>query len=301
MSEYVDPAPETKLGRMRVTAHELLREHEAAGTLPTSVRFIYYELVARGVCSKARVDSRAPTHLLIGALTDLRKAGVVPWEWIVDETRSLDDFTGAGSIEEWVGDAVEHARLDPWRGAAPLVLCESRSLAGALRRTSSRYAVRVAATNGQVGGFLHTDVAPALSPGDRVLYFGDHDLAGDDIERNTRDVLERSIGSPEWRAAVEAVGTRVVKKLSGDILKWERLALTEQQVRRYRLPVIEKRDRRFKDGRGVHEAVETEALSQQLIVAILERRLAALLPEPLEAVLRREERQRRAMQRTLSR
>ena len=28
------------------------------------------------------------------ALTDLRQNGEVPWAWIADETRSLDDFTG---------------------------------------------------------------------------------------------------------------------------------------------------------------------------------------------------------------
>ena len=43
-------------------------------------------------------------------------------------------------------------------------------------------------------------------------------------------------------------------------LDWERLALTEEQVSRYDLPRITKNDRRFKNGRGIHQAVETEAL-----------------------------------------
>jgi len=52
-------------------------------------------------------------------------------------------------------------------------------------------------------------------------------------------------------------------------------------------PII-KTDRRFKSG-GAHEAVETEALSQQLIVGIVCSRLDALLPEPLDSVRAREE------------
>jgi hypothetical protein len=51
-------------------------------------------------------------------------------------------------------------------------------------------------------------------------------------------------------------------------------------------PII-KTDRRYTSG-GAHEAVETEALSQRLIVQIVRDRLDALLPEPQEAVRSRE-------------
>jgi hypothetical protein len=274
---YVDPAPHTIIGNMRGIVFALLQEHVAAATIPTSVRFLYYELVARGIRSKEKKDSRSPTQLLIDALTDLRQAGHVPWDWIVDETRALEDFTGAESVKGWIEDVLEQARLDPWDGAPPLVLTESRSLAGVLRQTCGRYAVRLASTNGQEGGVLHTDIIPRLNAGDQVLYLGDHDLAGNDIEANTRDVLEREVGP----------------------LEWERLARKAEQVEQYHLPTITKADRRLKDGRGVHEAVETEALSQQLIVDVLVERLDELLPEPLEDVLEREERQRWAMRRVL--
>jgi hypothetical protein len=56
------------------------------------------------------------------------------------------------------------------------------------------YRACIASTNGQCGGFLRTNIAPALQPGDRVIYLGDLDLAGDHIETNTRRVLEREIG-----------------------------------------------------------------------------------------------------------
>jgi hypothetical protein len=135
----------------------------------------------------------------------------------------------------------------------------------------SDYACRVAATNGQVGGFLRTDIAPRLQPDDRVLYLGDLDLAGGQIEANTRGVLEREVGGG---------------------LRWERLALTEQQVAEHNLPTIVKRDRRYNDEHP-HEAVETEALSQTVLVDVLRRRLDALLPEPLSRVERAERQRRR--------
>jgi hypothetical protein len=48
---------------------------------------------------------------------------------------------------------------------------------------------------------------------------------------------------------------------------------------------------RFKDG-GAHEAVETEALRQQIIIEILRNQLDELLPEPLSTVQERADKQR---------
>jgi hypothetical protein len=255
----------------------LLQEHERDDALPTSARFLFYELVQRGVISKERKTAgRRPDQDMSDALTQLRERGDVPWDWIVDETRSLDDFTGAPTLRQWMLDVLPAARLDPWADDPPLILTESRSLAGVLRALVREYGGLIAATNGQCGGFLHTKIAPTLRFKQRVLYLGDLDLSGGLIEQNTRRVLEREAGA----------------------LRWERLALTRAQVDEYDLPVIEKRDRRYSDGHP-HEAVETEALSQTIIVEIVRSRLEQLLPEPLATVLERTERQRAVIQRAL--
>ena len=146
------------------------------------------------------------------------------------------------------------------------MLTESRSLSGVLDRLADQYAVKLAATNGQCGGFLHTDIAPILSPDDRVLYCGDWDWQGHQIEHNTKSVLERVIGGE---------------------LDWKRIALTEEQVRKYRLRPFEirKPDHRYKPVR-YHEAIETEALKQNVIVGIVRDALDAELPEPLAKVQR---------------
>jgi hypothetical protein len=208
----------------------------------------------------------------------LRERGHVPWDDIVDETRSVEDFSGSATVAEDLLLYLDAATLDPWRGKIPFLLTESRSLGGVLRGLVRDYRARIAATNGQVGGFLHTDVGPKLSVGDRVGYLGDLDLAGDDIEANTRRVLEEIVGGP---------------------LRWQRLALTRPQVERYDLPVIIKHDKRFKNGGGAHEAVETEALSQTLIQNIVRRWLGGLLPQPLDGVLVRERRERARLRRLI--
>jgi len=177
----------SKIGSLRLALLELLEEHERDNALPTSARFLFYELVQRGILSKQRkTQGRRPDQNISDALTDLRERGDVPWDWIVDETRSLDDSRGASTLREWMLDVLPGARLDPWAGNVPLILTESRSLAGVLRRLVDDYAVLIAATNGQVGGFLHTEIIPILRPRQQILYLGDLDLSGSQIEDNTR-------------------------------------------------------------------------------------------------------------------
>jgi hypothetical protein len=267
----------SKIEALRQALRRLYAEHQADGMLPTSARFLFYELVAAGVILKHPARKRRADQDMIDALTDLRNSGAIPWDAIIDETRSLDDFTGFATITDGVNAYMNAIRLDPWNGDAPLILTESRSLAGVLRELTRSYAVMIAPTNGQCAGFLHNQVAPRLKDETRVLYLGDYDLAGGDIENNTRSVLERYHD-----------------------LDWERLALTADQVRDHNLTRIIKSDRRFKNG-GAHEAVETEALSQRLIVQIVRDRLDVLLSQPLASVQVREEAERERLRRLLRR
>src|SRR5262249_3335880 len=108
-------------------------------------------LIARSIISKERQGARRPDQDANDALTQLRNSGEIPWDWIVDETRSPEDYSGSTSIKSAVLDYLRHAKLNPWNGETVLVLTESRSLAGVLRPIASRYRIRIASTNGQVG------------------------------------------------------------------------------------------------------------------------------------------------------
>jgi hypothetical protein len=253
------------IGSVRDALMDLYGQHRRDGALPTSARFLFYELLTLRVLSKEKNGARRPDQILHDALTQLRESGDIPWDDIVDETRSVEDYTGYASVLDGVGYLLPSVQLDPWSGGAPFVLTESRSLAGVLRGIVSEFRARISSTNGQCGGFLRTDVGPLLRPGDNVGYLGDYDLAGGQIEDNTRSKLEEIVGGE---------------------LNWTRIALTQAQVDEYSLPKIRKTDRRYKDGGGEHEAVETEALSQVVLTGMLRDWLTALLPEPLESVKR---------------
>jgi hypothetical protein len=277
----------SKIENLRRQVMRLYEQHLAAAMIPTSIRFLFYELVAlkiiekqaSGVLRPGAVGQRRPDQDVIDAITDLRESGSIPWNAIVDETRSLDDYTGWPTVAEGLGAYLNVIELDPWRGAAPLILTESRSLAGVLRALMREYRVKIAPTNGQTNGFLRNDVAPKIRAATPVLYLGDWDFSGGHIEANTRRVLEQVCGRD---------------------LDWERLALTEAQVRDpvLNLAVIDKYDRRTKT---THPSVETEALSQQVIVDIVRNRLEALLPRSLASVQEREDAERERLRRWLRR
>ena len=64
---------------------------------------------------------------------------MVPWNYIVDETRSLHSWHYAGTVYQYVENILPSARVDLWDGVPPLILCESRSLAGVLRDIAKTY------------------------------------------------------------------------------------------------------------------------------------------------------------------
>jgi hypothetical protein len=256
--------------------YQLWQEHKDAGMLPTSARFLYYELIAKGVISKTPTGKRRSDMDPASALLWLREKELIPWADIIDETRRIDNYCpGCSSILEGVLNNLDHVRTDLWRGAAPLILTESRSLAGVLRPLASEFRCRIASTNGQCNAFLRNDVAWRISSRNPVIYFGDKDDDGSNIEGNTRSILQELVGP----------------------LEWDRLALTKDQVEKYDLPVIRKFDKRDKK---FHDGVETEALSQAVIVSILRAWLQKRLPQPLDVLEQRERRQRAEIRRRLA-
>lgn len=277
--------PDTLAGRMQRAVLKVLLEHARNDEIPTNGRFVFYELEQRGVVRKStKGESRRGSkddpreQEVIDALTYLREHGFVPWSWIVDETRSLYDWPYAESFADYLDDAIDRARVNPWPGLPPLLLVESRSTAGVVRRIAGEYLAPIAATNGQVGGFLRTEVAPLLGDDRAVLYIGDWDHQGRQIETNTRGVLER---------------------LTDRELDWRRLALTEAQIERRDLGPVWKKDHRYKPALE-HEAWECEALGQGQIQTLIRDALDALLPEPLGDVLEREEEERREVREMLA-
>jgi hypothetical protein len=285
-------SPETAKGKLQRIALQRLREKDTAGEIPTSNRFLFYELEQAGLVSKRAKNldgsdsKRKPDQNLIEATTHLREIGLVPWNWIVDESRDVSSHFAPDTVADYMTTMAKHATINRFLGVpVPVILCESRGVGGVLERgVCDDYCVTVCPLGGNCHGHLRNKVAPYLrDPNTIPLYVGDHDLAGNDIEAHTRRVLEDATGRT--------------------FRNWERIMITDtqcQKLMRKGVRPIEKRDKRFKDGRP-HQAFEVEALGQAMVTSIVRRRLEQLAPEPLEGVLEREVKERAKIVKLLSR
>jgi hypothetical protein len=278
-------SPDTASGQLQRIVLAFMRAKEKKGEIPTNIRFVFYELEQQGKVSKDNLNldgtqsKRKPAQNLTDAITHLREIGAIPWDWIIDESRSVTKWRCAPTVLDFLVDVVEDARIDPWVGTKrPVILTEARTTGGVFSRgVAWEYLVPVAPTGGQCNGFLATQVAPLLLGEDtRVLYVGDFDEAGDDIEANTRHVLER----------------HTERTFTADT--WERVALTEAQTRMLKargVRPVRKKDKRYRDG-NPHLAYEAEAIGQGPIEELMRRRLEQLIPEPIEVFQEREIRER---------
>jgi hypothetical protein len=277
--------PSSRWGVLQRDCLALLRQHERDGALPTNGRFLFYELEQLGKIKKSGNSAQAVSM----ALTHLRKVGLVPWEWILDETRDVENWQYAASVYDYMLDQLDYARIDCWAGEPPpLIICEARATKGVLESLAGEYLAPITATNGQCGGFIVTGIVPLLQGNARkVLYIGDYEERGpaDQIEANTRRYIEQYSGrefTPET---------------------WTKIALTREQVNRsprLRNVAIAKYDRRYKPPFR-YEAIECEAVGQVTLERMLRARLDALLPEPLADTSIAQEEQTERMRQALAR
>jgi hypothetical protein len=114
----------SKIGDLRLALLSLLAEHERDRMLPTSNRFLFYELVTRGIISKEASpvkpgckSSRRADQDMTDASKALRDDGDVPWDWITDETRSVTNNTAYKSIKDGVLSILKGVSLNPWSWA----------------------------------------------------------------------------------------------------------------------------------------------------------------------------------------
>jgi hypothetical protein len=125
----------------------------------------------------------------------LRELGLVPWWWILDESRDVSTRRYAPSVYEYAIDTIPLARIDCWDGELPpLHICEARATRGVLERIATdEYLCPITATGGQCGGHIVNEIVPLLNGNERkVLYIGDCEERGpgDQIEANTRRYIE---------------------------------------------------------------------------------------------------------------
>lgn len=227
----------------------------AAEHNPCSVRHIFYRAVVDGMAGIGK--GRAGYGKVQRAVLDLRRDGEMPYSWIVDNTRTafrvhafdgpnafLEDMAGVYRRELW--------ERTPWRVE---VWCESDSIAGTLVDVTDRWRVPLFPIRGQSSEtFAFNAVegwcaSPARQP--IVLYVGDHDPAGLEIETALQAKM------------IAFAGLRVAPP------RFTRIGVTWQQAVELDLPGTKP-----KKDYGFPLAVEAEALPPRLLRGLVDDAIA---------------------------
>ncbi|MDE2783785.1 MAG: hypothetical protein OXK77_12580 [Gemmatimonadota bacterium] len=228
---------------------------------PLSVRHCFYRMT----------DPRRPVYVpktengyrrVQRRLTDLRRAGTLPYGRLVDSTRlghHTETFGGAGDFLERVTALYRH---DLWSSSRyhVEVWCESDSIGGVLRRTCRELAVSLYATRGFSSLTLLYEAAQEINTSDAgeavVLYVGDFDAAGVLIDAKVETELRSHLDIP---------------------LRMERLAVNEDQIDEHDLPTKPRKasERRRPD---VVETVEAEAMPAGILRGLVREAVEEHLP-----------------------
>jgi hypothetical protein len=264
-----------------------------------SVRHTYYLAVAEGLVPKDTGHSRASEKKVGAALNAMREAavalrmpvspdpspgllavyrehGIMPFQWITDNTRTRFQADLYDSKDAALREIARLYRRDLWRSQDRHVevWCESDSIAGVLDDITWDYGVALLPCRGQAPKRFVWDSAQAYAQASKpvlCLYVGDFDPNGLDIGKSVEERLRWYL-PPGDRVDVE----------------FRRLAIEPQQVHYLGLvghsvnPNVshKQRDRFFSacDAYGIpREAVEAEALDPVILRAMVKGAIEACI------------------------
>jgi len=156
---------------------------------PITGRGVSYKLFSKGLIpSMSRNDMQGVYRLL----KEAREEGTINWEWIVDETRSLERAPCWDDPADFVQSVARQYRRDFWQQQPERVevWSEKGTIRGVLQPVLDEYGVGFRVMHGFGSATILNDV----SQGDdshplTILYVGDYDPSG--LWMSERDIPER--------------------------------------------------------------------------------------------------------------
>ena len=156
-------------------AREILEEIQ-----PATVRAVCYRLFVAGVIdSMTKTNTNKVSRLLV----DARETEVIPWEWIVDETRAPETISTWTSPQRIFEAAARQYRFDYWtmQPNRVEVWSEKGTVRGTLAPILDKYAITMRVMHGHASATAINDAAEYSTESDEplhILYVGDFDPSG---------------------------------------------------------------------------------------------------------------------------
>ena len=158
---------------------------------PASVRAVCYRLFIAGLIPGME---KRNTNRVSVQLTYAREHGIIPWEWIVDETRRPEIISTWTNPEELLAAAVRQYRKDYWKDQPAWieVFSEKGTVRGTLAPILDKYGITFRVWHGHTSSTAVHDVAEVADASDKrltVVYVGDRDPSG--MHMSERDIPGR--------------------------------------------------------------------------------------------------------------
>jgi hypothetical protein len=284
----------SKRPRVRATKAEVEARRDALFAMveegqPMTVRQVFYQATVRGLVEKSEYGYGKIQQ----DLTKMRKAGRLPYDWLVDYTRRQILPVTYDGVEHALRDTAESYRKDLWADANCRVeiWIEKDALAGVVEAITMKYAVPLMVARGYSSlSFLHraSEISNGLGLPTYVYHFGDHDPSG----VNAGEKIE------EWR-----------KDATDGTLHFERVAVTQQQISDWNLPSrpnkeSDTRTLKFEQRFGTTQSVELDAIEprrlRDLVEGVIQRHLPSAAYEQLQAAEKNERQLIKRLQLVLS-
>ncbi len=248
--------------KLVAAALEVFDQYDTAITL----RQLYYRLVARLLIPNTINSYKRLSRIMVKA----REDEDVPVNCLEDRSRRIlgRGDVGYESAEDYLKQKLSSLQ-DSWRGFTMpmweeqpvyvLISLEKDALSRLVSRVANQYSVRTFPTRGYpsfsyvqiMANYMQTRLAGKPTV---LLYFGDFDPSGVDIERDLEDRLSR-YGAKDFKV--------------------KRIALTAEQIRQYDLPPmpVKRSDARAESFMATHgdRSVELDALDPNLLQEVVEK------------------------------
>jgi hypothetical protein len=219
---------------------------------PVTLRGVFYRVVSAGAEDKTELGYRRIGQRLL----KLRRAGVIPYDWVTDGTRLLRKPQTWPSVERMLDHVGASYRRSLWdnQPAEVIVLSEKDAISGVIYPVTHRWDVELGIVRGYSSETFTYSVAEDIAASTKTTFvyqLGDHDPSGVDAWRSFEE-RARGFG------------------LGGDAV-FERLAVTPEQIVALDLPT---RPTKTTDSRSrgfVGESVEVDAIPASMLRQIVER------------------------------
>jgi ribosomal protein S10 len=223
---------------------------------PLTIRQIFYQLVAEQIIPKLEKECKKVSRLCVKG----RDEGILPEEKFVDRTRVFDKLSSWLDLKDFM-DTVKSAYLkDKWQNQNRYIeiWTEKDALRSVINIITHKYDVGLQIARGQYPrtGIYETSLRyKAQSDKECFLYYvGDYD--------------------PSGLCIYDSIKERLIKH-GVDVEIPDRLALTEEQIKKYKLPSgkAKKKDpnyKKFIEKTGSDRVVELDSLPPDILRKIIE-------------------------------